>query len=51
MTLYYLGMFYFKTDQYNAIFQEVEKNVKALACRNRTHSSFIFFLTNKRISF
>jgi len=45
------GMFYFKTDQYNAIFQEVEKNVKALACRNRTHSSFMFFLTNKRISF
>jgi len=33
------GMFYFKTDQYNAIFQDVEKNVKALACRNRTLST------------
>lgn len=35
-------MFYFKTDQYNAIFQEVEKNVKALACRNRTQSNYMF---------
>uniref|UniRef100_H2ZKF1 IRS-type PTB domain-containing protein n=1 Tax=Ciona savignyi TaxID=51511 RepID=H2ZKF1_CIOSA len=35
------GMFYFKTDQYNAIFQEVEHNVKALASRGRaaTHQA------------
>nr|CAB3239460.1 docking protein 5 [Phallusia mammillata] len=33
------GMFYFITDNYNAIFQEVEKNVKSIASRGRAQST------------
>ena len=52
-------MFYFITDQYNAIFEEVGKNVVALATRGRSTSEFFkllfyfyeYFSLGKKISF